>query len=343
MIMKRYFQLLVLLAAIAVSVSVSGCKKEKPDTPSDEPGTVDPYTQGSDTPGGDTPGGETPGGEMPSGNSGSLTNPFTAKEACAFVKPLTWTSSTDYQTTDIVYVKGFISRIISNGYFKDSGTFGNASFYISEDGTEYEEFCCFRILYLGNEKYNGGTDIKVGDNVVICGKLMNYKGNTPQSAAGQAYLYSLNGNTTSDGGTPSTENSITFFTNSEAQTWATSTDGTYGSGFEATTHGLKIAFFKHTSNSNPVAPNANQLRIYKNSVFCLSPVDGKKIKKLVIHCAPDAGTTSYCHDMTVLEGASTAMCDKEALTITWTGSTSKLVLHANYGQVRVEKITVVLE
>jgi hypothetical protein len=95
-----------------------------------------------------------------------------------------------------VFVKGKISRIANNGTYTAGGTYGNASFYISEDGTTANEFYCFRILYLGNKKFTSGqTDIKVGDDVVICGQLMNYQNNTPETVSGKAYLYSLNGDT----------------------------------------------------------------------------------------------------------------------------------------------------
>ena len=127
---------------------------------------------------------------------GTLGNPYTPSEAAAAVKDLKWTSNTEYESTDEVYVKGKISRIASGGTFTEGGTYGNASFYISEDGTENNEFYCFRVLYLGNKKFESGqTDIKVGDEVVIYGKLMNYKENTPETVSGKAYLYSLNGKT----------------------------------------------------------------------------------------------------------------------------------------------------
>ena len=117
------------------------------------------------------------------------------------VKDLTWTSNTEYQKTGDVYVKGKISKIAENGTFTGGGTYGNATFHISNDGTTNGEFYCFRILYLGNKKYaSGQTDIKVGDEVVIHGKLMNYRGNTPETVAGEAYLYSLNGQTGDGGG-----------------------------------------------------------------------------------------------------------------------------------------------
>ena len=171
---------------------------------------------------GDTPGGDTT-------TAGTVDNPYTVAQALDAVKGLTWTSNTDYESTDDVYMKGRISRIESKGTFTEGGTYGNASFYISDDGAEKNEFYCFRILYLGNTKFaEGQTDIRAGDDVVICGKLMNYKGNTPETVAGKAYLYSLKGG---GGGGPSSGEKVSFATNSDAQTWSARTDGTYGAGF----------------------------------------------------------------------------------------------------------------
>ena len=133
--------------------------------------------------------------------SGTLDDPYNPAGAANAVKDLTWTSNDVYDTTGDVYVKGKISRIADKGTFTEGGTYGNASFYISEDGTENGEFYCYRVLYLGNKKFEAGkTDIKVGDEVIICGQLMNYRGNTPETVAGKAYLYSLNGNTEGGGG-----------------------------------------------------------------------------------------------------------------------------------------------
>ena len=127
---------------------------------------------------------------------GSLANPFTVADAINAVKDLTWTSNSEYDKVGPYYVKGKISKIGSKGTFTEGGSYGNATFFISDDGTENNEFQCFRVLYLGNQKFTEGkTDIKVGDDVVICGELMNYKGNTPETVSGKAYVYSLNGKT----------------------------------------------------------------------------------------------------------------------------------------------------
>ena len=144
----------------------------------------------SKTAGGDTP---TPSGEAT--GDGTLSNPFNPLAAINFTSAL----AKDAKSENDVYIKGKISRIANNGTFSQSGNYGNASFYISEDGTENNEFYIFRTLYFGNEKYTSGTDIKVGDEVIICGKVTNYRGNTPETSGNESYLYSLNG-MTSDGG-----------------------------------------------------------------------------------------------------------------------------------------------
>lgn len=311
------------------------------DTPETVAGQGYLYSLNGNT--GDGSGG---GGGTPSGD-GTLNNPYNPAGAAQAVSGLTWTSNTEYQSTDNVYVKGKISRIASNGTYTEGGTYGNASFYISEDGTESGEFYIFRALYLDNTKFNEYTgekvDIKVGDEVVIYGKLMNYRGNTPETVSGQAYLYSLNSSGGGGGGGGGSGDAVSFNTNSDSQTWGGATDGTYGSGFSTTAEGLNIGYYKHTSTSTPVAPNTNHVRVYKNSALIIATTGGKKMKKIVIGCAPNAGTTSYCFDMAGLEGGASATANNSALTVTWSGSASKVVLHAVNGQVRMEKLTVEFE
>ena len=128
------------------------------------------FEGGSDTPSGDPKG------------TGTLEDPYNPAGAAAAVKDLTWTSNEEYESTGDVYVKGKISRIVDKGTYTESGTYGNASFFISEDGEQSGEFQVYRALYLGNKKFESGqTDIKVGDEVIIYGKLMNYKNKCPAS------------------------------------------------------------------------------------------------------------------------------------------------------------------
>ncbi len=136
--------------------------------------------------GGDTPQGEAKG-------DGSLSNPFNAVAAVNYAKTVG-----DKESDKDVYIKGKVSSITDQ-----FGTqFGNATFNISDDGKAGNEFTVYRALYLGNQKYTAGDLLKEGDEVIVCGKVTNYKGNTPETVQGKAYLYSLNGKTESSGGTP---------------------------------------------------------------------------------------------------------------------------------------------
>lgn len=77
-----------------------------------------------------------------------------------------------------------------------SAQYGNASFYISDDGQAGGQFLVFRSLYLGNQKWTEGQpNIQAGDEVVVYGKLTNYMGNTPETAQNTTYLVSVNGKT----------------------------------------------------------------------------------------------------------------------------------------------------
>ena len=134
---------------------------------------------------------ETGGDGTPSGD-GTLANPFN----CAGANEYTSGLAADTESPNNVYIKGKVVSIK-----EEFGSFGNASFYISDDGTANNQFYVFRCLYLGNKKWTSGdTQIKVGDEVVICGKVVNYKGNTPETVTNKAYIYSLNGTGGSTGG-----------------------------------------------------------------------------------------------------------------------------------------------
>ena len=135
------------------------------------------------------------------GLSGTLTNPFSVADAIAYCQTLSGNSGNEF------YVKGKISRIINNGEF---GSYGNATFYISDDG-EYlgeddkncdkaHDFEAYRVLYLGNQKWvEGDAQIAVGDEVIICGILTLYNG-ISETASGKAYIYSINGVTSGENG-----------------------------------------------------------------------------------------------------------------------------------------------
>lgn len=143
--------------------------------------------------GGSTPVDPTPEPIPEPAGDGTLANPYNAVAATLAATAL----EDGAKTEGDVYVKG----IISNVKYAYSTQYGTATFSISEDGEEANSFLCYGVYYLDNKAYDNeeATNIKVGDEVIVCGKLMNYKGskgNTYETSNKEAYLYSLNGVTT---------------------------------------------------------------------------------------------------------------------------------------------------
>lgn len=216
---------------------------------------------------GNTGSGEEPSTGVAKGD-GSLANPFNAVAANEYASKL----PADGVSEKEVYIKGKIASIRENF----TTQYGNASFYISDDGSNANKFYVFRTLYLNNVKYTEGTLPQVGDDVIICGKVTNYKGNTPETMQNQSYIYSLTSN--GGGDTPDVpENSITLIPselgleNGAELGSRTLSDGT-------------VLTFDGGGNQNvPKYYNAGtNIRMYpKNSVTIKAT---KKIEKVIINC-----------------------------------------------------------
>ena len=89
-----------------------------------------------------------------------------------------------------VYVVGVISKI----KYTFSAQYGTATFWISDDGTEDEQFQCYSTYYLGDRAWvEGDTQIQVGDDVIVYGFVTNYNGDTPEFASKKNCLFELNG------------------------------------------------------------------------------------------------------------------------------------------------------
>ena len=89
-----------------------------------------------------------------------------------------------------VYVIGTITKIK-----EVSTSYGNATYWIG-DGAEYSsnDLEIYRGYYLEGEKFTAEDQIKVGDKVIVYGKLVDYNG-TKEMTTGSS-IYSLNGVTT---------------------------------------------------------------------------------------------------------------------------------------------------
>ncbi len=125
-------------------------------------------------------------------NHGTATNPISVADAIANAKAIGSTASAkDF------YVKGKISSI----KFEYSAQYGTATYNISDDGSAGTEFTVYGSYYFESKSWQEGqTQIAVGDEVIVCGRIINYNDKTPEFADKKNYLVSLNGKTSSEVG-----------------------------------------------------------------------------------------------------------------------------------------------
>ena len=149
---------------------------------------------------GDQPGGGDQPGTGEAQGDGSAASPFNTVAALAFTQAL----GADVTTEQEYYVQGTVSSV------KELSTqYGNASYTITSEGTTVG-FDIYRGKYLNGASFTAADQLKVGDKVVVCGKLVNFKGNTPQMAQGSK-LISINGQGGSTPDTPGTGEQKTIF------------------------------------------------------------------------------------------------------------------------------------
>lgn len=281
------------------------------------------YSLNGKTSGGDTP---TPGGEAK--GDGTEANPYNSVAANAYASSLASGAESDKD----VYIKGKVVSV-KEAY---STQFGNASFYISDDGSADGQFYVFRALYLGNEKYTSGDNVEVGDEVVICGKVTNYMGNTPETAQGKAYLVSIKKGGGSD--TPATpEGDVDFLptslglANGTAVTDATLSDGTT---------------LKFDGGGNSAVPkfytSGNNIRMYPKNTMTVKST--KTIEKIVISCDTYQGTLCNAGG-NVGATSGTVAVDGETLVISGCGKTEVTVTNTNTAtgtasQIRMTKMSI---
>lgn len=120
--------------------------------------------------------------------TGVENDPYNVAGALTYIQTL----SAEDKPEALVYTKGVISEVVK------LGTSGSIQFKM-QDKNVNNSLLVFYCNNLGNVPFSALTDLKVGDEVIVCGKVVNYAGNTPEYAPG-AYLVSLNGKTEGEGG-----------------------------------------------------------------------------------------------------------------------------------------------
>lgn len=276
----------------------------------------------SDDNGGDTP---EPGQET---GNGTLEDPYNSLAANNLASSLA-----DGEQTDYVYIKGKVASIKENY----NNSFGNATFYISDDGTSTNQFYVFRALYLNNEKYTSGDLLNEGDDVVVYAKLTNYMGNTPETVQGACYLYSLKSNGGSGSGGEVSGSSTTF------------TPSTLGleNGAEVgnvtLSDGTVITFDKGTNNNAPKYYNTGtNIRMYPTNSMTISAT--KKIASITIECDEVSGVVCNASG-DVKANPGSVSCNDKTITVSGVNSTSTTITNTSgttgaASQIRMVSMTI---
>ena len=132
---------------------------------------------------------------------GTATNPYTASEVAQLLL-----AGTTFD--EDIYIKGIVSDILY-----DYSTYnGTGTFWLSDDGTcnlsedkkktndPAHDFEVYSAYWFGGEAWTEGKgQVRIGDEVVVCGKTTVYNG-VAETASKKAHLYSVNGATTDENG-----------------------------------------------------------------------------------------------------------------------------------------------
>ena len=188
-----------------------------------------------------------------------------------------------------VYIKGKVSQIK-----EVSAQFGNATYWISDDGTTETQLYVFRGKYLNGEKFTSEDQLKVGDEVVILGKLTTFN-DDPQVGTGSS-IVSINGEGggSTAGGAVSISGDVVTLTNS-AVTAGTETATLNVADITDLKKGDKpssltmsdgsVITFDANGETNGPAYYVTDMRVYKNNIMHFSCK--KTIAKIVITCSAD--------------------------------------------------------
>ncbi len=126
----------------------------------------------------------------PSG-SGTASDPYNVAAALEKAKSLQAFNTDDELTSSNsanVYTAGKVVSV------EIDPSFGNATYYISADGTSTVQLEVYRGKYLEGVSFTTKDQLKAGDDVVVFGTIVNFKGDTPEYTTGSK-LISVNGET----------------------------------------------------------------------------------------------------------------------------------------------------
>jgi len=246
---------------------------------------------------------------------GTAAKPFNVAAAIAKCQEVgTTTSSQKY------YIKGYV---VADA--EASEQYGNITFEIADSKDGGVRFTAYQMAGSDGKKLSSGFKVSKGDEVVICGKVVNYNGSKPETEGqGKSIIVSVNGKDTSgkstdsgsgdsgsgdsgsgdsgsggSGVTTSLEGTVLTLTNNgvTASTNTASVDlNTYGWSNNTIpttitlTDGTTIIFAKGEGGSDPKFYDATKgVRMYAKNTLTITG-SSKAIAKVVLNCDSYSGT-----------------------------------------------------
>ena len=220
------------------------------------------------------------GGSTEAQGDGTEANPYNVAGVIDYINTL----GADTESDKAVYIKGIVSA--NNTTESTISQYGNMTFDIVDVAGGTKSFKAFQVYGPGNNKFTSVDQIKVGDQVVIYGKVVNYKGNTPETVGkGQAYVVSISGNGGGDppgggdepGGGEISENAL--------QVVFSSFGLANGTALETLTlaDGTTLTFSAGGNSNGPKYYNAGtNVRMYPKNNMKITA--SKKIESIILNC-----------------------------------------------------------
>jgi hypothetical protein len=164
-------------------VNITGIAARYNDTWQIMPRSIDDITLTTGNEVLDITGGDTPAPAEAKG-TGTKDDPFNIAAAIAKCEEVGETASTEKY-----YIKGIVVKggTVSGGY-------GNVTFDMGDTKESTTLFKAYQVAGTDGAKLADGYEVKAGDEVVIYGPVVNYKGNTPEtSGKSAAQIVTING------------------------------------------------------------------------------------------------------------------------------------------------------
>lgn len=233
--------------------------------------------------------------------SGTQSLPYNVIGAFNAVKNLKSGEITDKD----IYIKGYVVKVDKSSFSSD---YGNIDYYISDDVEGLSScFYIYRGLGLNKKKFASADDVQIGDEVVVCGKITNFRGtieyqnnnqnknwlvsikkssDTPDTTTESNVTKNIDGTVVTLTNTSATASANTITVDLSQQGWENSKEPSIVTLSDGTT----ISFDKGEGSTTPKYYDGTKgVRVYAKNFIKIAG-SSKAIAKVVLNCDSYNGT-----------------------------------------------------